>query len=129
MRKSKKEPKIIPFTAQNVPEKNKKDGIIEEGTFSDLNYKIYNRGTIHIFDDKKKALFKKDCELFEEAIDKLNLNSLSEGEIRKIPGSGDNDTLIFTCEGGDIKISLEKPEYGAIIKLKKILKLGKKNKG
>jgi len=125
MLKSKKEPRIIPFTTQDVSANNK-NGIIEEGTLGDLKYKVYRRGTIHVFDDKKKTLFKKDCELFEEAIDKLNLNSLSEGEIRKIPGSGDNDTLIFTCKGGDIKLSLEKPEYGAIRKLKKILNLGKK---
>lgn len=128
MSKSKEKTEIIPFTFLGVSAKDKKEGIIEKGTISDVNYEVYSRGTIHIFDDKKNTLFKKDCELFEETIDKLNLNSLSEGDVRKIPGSGDNDTLIFTCENGDIKISLEKPEYGVITKLKKILNLNKKNK-
>jgi hypothetical protein len=124
---SEKKNNVVPFlTTKKSTKKDKENGIIEKGSFGELNYTVYSRGVIHLFDKENKNLFKKDCDLFENAIDKLNLNSLSEGDVRKIPGSGDNDTLVFTCVNGDIKLSLEKPEYNTVAKLKKILKLGYK---
>ena len=111
---------------KKVSRKAKKENVIDEGTLGDLKYKIYSRGIIHIFD--LKCLFKKDCSAFEDALEELDLHALAEGESERIPGSGDNDTLIFTCENGDVIISLEKPEYGMISKLKKLLSKGKKSK-
>jgi len=120
--------RIIPFIRTKITAKEKEEGIVDEGVIGDLQYKVFSRGVIHIFDKEQKCIFKKDCELFEKSLDELNLNSLTEGKNRKIVGSGDNDTLIFTWINGDITVSLEKPEYDTIAKLKKILNLGKKNK-
>lgn len=109
---------------KKVSRQEKKKNVLDEGKLGDLEYKIYSRGVIHIFDSDEKFLFKKDCVLFEETMNELNLNSLIEGNCRKITGSGDNDTLVFTCNNGDIIISLEKPEYEMISKLKEILLKG-----
>jgi len=122
-----KKKKVLTFKPkEEVSRQGKKENVIDEGKLGDLHYKVFKRGVIHIFDSKKKYLFKKDCELFEKAINELDLNSLTEDKYEKILGSGDNDTLSFTCKDGDIIISLEKPEYGMISKLKKILQKGKK---
>ena len=110
---------------KKIPKQSKEKGIIDEGSLGDLHYKIYSRGVIHIYDDKNR-LFKKDCTLFEETVDELDINSLKDGEQKKIPGSGDNDTLVFTCKDSDVIISLEKPEYNMITKLKNLLKKGQK---
>lgn len=115
--------KIIPIkTKKKKVKRNAPAGtVIEEGNFGKLKYKVFKRGNIHIFDTKETLLFKKDCEVFEAEVDKLNLNSLKEGDSKRIEGCGENDTLIFSCKTGDIEITLEKRAYGMLKKLKKIL--------
>jgi hypothetical protein len=100
--------------------------ILDEGTLGKLKYRVFKRGVIHIFNSTETLLFKKDCDVFESEIDKLKLNDLKDGENKKIEGSGDNDTLIFSCSKGDIEIELNRRSYGMLSKLKKILNSGKK---
>jgi len=111
--------KLVPFSSKGKPAK--KGQILDEGTLSKLKYRVFKRGNIHIFNSTETLLFKKDCELFEAEVDNLNLNVLKDGESKRIEGSGDNDTLIFSCVKGDIVISLEKRTYNMLSKLKKIL--------
>ncbi len=96
--------------------------IIDEGSLGEMKYRVFKRGVIHIFNSAETLLFKKDCDVFEKELEKLELNSLKDGESKKIEGSGDNDTLIFTCTNNNIVIFLNRPEYGMITKLKNILK-------
>lgn len=121
--------KVLDFKPKRkITRKAKVEKVVDEGTLGELKYKVFTRGVIHISDKKDKHLFKKDCSLFEDLITELDLNSLKEDESKKIPGSGDNDTLVFTCVDGDVVISLEKPEFNMITKLKGLLNKGKKNK-
>ncbi len=109
-----------------VPLKTKKNekNVAEKGKFSKLNYTVFKRGNLH-FTDNNGLTFKKDCDMFEKEIDALDLNALSEGKTKKIKGCGDNDTLCFTCKGGDITATLEKREYSMLTKLKNIIRKGK----
>lgn len=121
--------KVLDFKPKRkITRKAKVEKVVDEGTLGELKYKVFTRGVIHISDRKDKLLFKKDCSLFEDLITELDLNSLKEDESKKITGSGDNDTLVFTCVDGDVVISLEKPEFNMITKLKGLLNKGKKNK-
>jgi hypothetical protein len=101
------------------------EGVAETGNFGKLKYTVFKRGNLHIYDEKKNLTFKKDCGAFEDQIEDMNLDSLTEGESKTIKGCGDNDTLVFTCAEGDIKISLEKRKYSMLTKLRKLIKKGK----
>jgi len=119
--------KILKFVPKKESKKVNPDGIvIEEGKLGELSYTVYKRGVIHLAEKSGKLLFKKDCELFEAEVDKMNLNDLKDGDVEKMEGSGDNDNLVFTCVKGDIVMSLESREYGLLTKLKGILKKGAK---
>ncbi len=121
--------KILQFIPKEGSKRTAADGaVLEEGKFGKLNYKVFKRGVIHIFNNTKTLLFKKDCELFETEIDKMNLNNLKDEDVEKMVGSGDNDNLVFTCVKGDLIMSLEKREYSMLTKLKSILKMGAKKK-
>lgn len=121
--------KIIPIKTKKrkpVPQ----GSIIEEGSLSNLKYRVFKRGNIHIFNSARISsggysaetlLFKKDCEIFEKEVDNLRLNELKDGESKRIEGCGDNDTIIFSCKKGDIEITLEKRAYSMLSKLKRIL--------
>ena len=126
-KRRKKQKKILEFVPKNKTRKTpaKKD-VEEEGKLGKLNYTVFKRGVIHLTNSSKTLLFKKDCELFETEIDKMNLNDLKDEDVRKMSGSGDNDNLLFTCVKGDLVMSLEKREYGLLKKLKGILKKGAK---
>ncbi len=122
-----KKKNVLEFKSKRkVSKKSREQNVVEEGKISGLTYKVFKRGVVHITDGK--LLFKKDCDLFEDAINELDLNSLKEDDVKKIPGSGDNDTLIFTCKDGDIVISLERPEFSMMAKLKSIIGIAKKTK-
>lgn len=122
-----KKSNIIPFISKG-PRKAKKDSgdILDHGKIGELNYEVYSRGVLHIFD--KDLKFKKDCVVFEDELDKLDLENLAEGEETFLEGSGDNDDLIFKKKDGDIQLLLRKKEFGMIEKLRGILKKGKKKK-
>lgn len=100
--------------------------IFEEGKLGSLDYQVFKRGVIHI--SNKGLLFKKDIEVFEGEVTGLELNKLKDGEEKRIPGSGDNDDLVFTCKNGDIVPTLEAKQYSVMSKIKGIIFRGKKQK-
>lgn len=99
-----------------------KDKVVDEGKLGALNYKVYDRGVIHVYNDSQTMLFKKSYEAFEAAMVGLNLDDMREGEKKELNGSGDNDTLVFTCTDGDIVLSLEKRGYLMAKRLRDIIK-------
>lgn len=113
--------------------KNSGDGkIVDHGVLGDLNYEIYERGVIHIFNDNRPGpgtlRFKKDLYIFEDEIKKVDFNKMIDVGY-EIKGSGDNDHLVFSKENGEIKISLKKREFEIMDTLKNILNNGKKLTG
>ena len=117
--------KMIPFKSKGKKKDSTDGEIIDSGTIDKLSYEVYQRGVIHIFDTK--LMFKKDCGVFEDEVDELNLD-LKEDEAVKIEGSGDNDHLIIYCKDGDLRFKLEKRGNELINKLKSILKKGRESK-
>jgi len=124
----KKSNKVIPFETNTKPSKASKsrDGtVIEDGKIGTLSYEVYDRGVIHVF-DKRNRMFKKDCGMFEDEMDKLNLDTLGVGKETVIKGSGANDHLIFKNKDGEINITLRKRGHSMVEKLKGILERGKR---
>ncbi|MBE3085862.1 MAG: hypothetical protein IMZ64_06560 [Bacteroidetes bacterium] len=130
--------KTIPFIKPNQspggpaldskgPKKSSDGKIVDHGTLAELDYEIYERGVIHIFN--KDLQFKKDIYIFEEEIRRIKFDQMSDGEVKEIKGSGDNDHLILTKENGDVKISLKKREFEVLNMLKSILNKGKQKLG
>ena len=125
--------KVIPFIKSGQqqspvlssmgPKKSLDGKIVDHGTLGKLEYEVYERGVVHIF-DKGGLRFKKDIYIFEDEIKKVNFVKLSDGEQQIIDGSGDNDHLVFTKENGDIKISLKRREFEVLGLLKAILTKG-----
>lgn len=117
--------KMIKFKSKSKgKKKDSKDGeILDHGTIGNLKYEVYSRGTIHIFDNK--LMFKKDCSLFEDIIDKINFEKITEKEPVSVSGSGDNDDIQFYLDEGEIKIKLIGKPVAIVEKLKGILKIGK----
>ena len=116
----------IPLNSMG-PKKSDDGKIVDHGTLSDLEYEIYERGVIHIFD--KDLRFKKDIHAFEDEVKGHDFQVMQEGDCFTIFGSGDNDHLTFTRENGDFKISLKKRNFEAIGLLQSILKKGKQKLG
>lgn len=117
--------KVLPFISKGKKTAPAGDGgtIIDHGSIGGLSYEVYDRGVIHIFDSKH--VFKKGCGDFESSIEALNLEDMREGSRQVIPGSGDNDNLVFVCENGDITLKLEKRTFSTIEKLKGIISTAK----
>jgi len=127
--------KIFPFQKKSdksrVPAlvskgaKDTKEGeIIDHGSFDKLIYNIYKRGIIKI-SDELGHVFKKDINIFETEVLKIDFAGMMEGQKITINGSGDNDHLVFSRVNGDISIDLHKREFAAIEKLRGILANGK----
>lgn len=103
-----------------------KEDIVDHGIIGKLSYEIYKRGVIHIFD--KKLTFKKNIEPFEDEIEQLDFDSLTEGQNLVMKGSGDNDNLVFTLKDGELEVSLSKRGFAVIDKLKDVLSKGRNRK-
>lgn len=117
--------KIIPLCIRSEgPKQSIDEDILDHGSIGDLHYEINHRQVIHISD--KKGHFKKDADSFEEALNKLDLESLQEGESLTITGSGDNDDLVFTMKEGDLKLSLAKKGFGVVEKLRGLISKSRK---
>jgi len=126
--------KVIPFIKSGQqqspvlssmgPKKSLDGKIVDHGTLGKLEYEVYERGVIHIF-DKDGLRFKKDIYIFEDEIKNFNLEKYPDGDSHIIDGSGDNDHLVFMKENGDIKITLKRREFEAIGLLKSILTKGR----
>ena len=114
-----------PILDSKGPKKSLDGKIVDHGTLGKLEYEVYERGVIHIF-DKDGLRFKKDIYIFEDDIKSIKFEKLPDGTEHIINGSGDNDHLVFTKENGDIKISLKRREFEALGLLKSILTKGQK---
>ena len=106
--------------------KEKDSTIVESGDIGDLSYIIYKRGTIHILQGND-LVFKKDIYQFEEDLSRINFEEILNKDTVTIPGSGDNDNLIFFKEDREVKIRIEKKKLPIIQKLLDIIKKGKEN--
>jgi hypothetical protein len=120
-------PAGAPGLSSMGPKKSDDGKIVDHGNLGNLNYEIYERGVIHIYDSNLR--FKKDIYMFEDELKRLNLEKMSDGGEVMIKGSGDNDHLVFSKESGEIKISLKKSEFEVMDTLKNILNKGKKLTG
>jgi len=120
--------KLLPFVGKTNKKTNDvcHGNLLDEGTIGELNYEIYvvgGFGVIHIFDGIHH--FKKDCNFFEDELNKLDFNSLIEESEVSIKGSGDNDDLFFTMKTNDIEISLRKKSFKMIDQLRGLITKGK----
>ena len=115
----------IPVLSSMGPKKSNDGNIVDHGTLGKLEYEVYDRGVVHIF-DKANLRFKKDINYFEDEIKKLDFEKMIDGGEYTIQGSGDNDHLVFSKEDGDIKITLKRREFEALGLLKAILIKGQK---
>lgn len=119
----KKSSKVIPFIRGDgsSPADDAEGGLVESGTIGDggsLHWEVFACGTIHI--DDGGLSFRKDCDLFEEALDQVP-DDLSENEEYVIEGSGDNDDLVFTCMQGKYRLSVRKRGLGIMSKLREVI--------
>ncbi len=120
--------KTIPFVSKGKGKSTPQDGTIaDHGKIGNLDYEVFTRGVLHI-KDGKGLCFKKDPEIFEEELEKIDFSQVSEGQEMVIVGSGDNDDLIMTVKDDEIVLSLRRKEFSIIRKLRDLISLGKKNK-
>lgn len=110
--------KVLNFISKG-PSKSKDGAILDSGKIGDLNYKVFERGSVHI--TKGKLCFRKDKDTFEDEIDDFNFDELQDKKEHRMNGAGDSDHLVFTLKDDDIVISLKKREYDAIKNFKEKL--------
>ena len=108
-----------PKGPKNSIKANANGKVLDHGKIGNLDYEMYQRGVLHIFDDKLR--FKKDPDVFEDEVDKINFDNMQHGDEHVIEGSGDNPNLVFVCRGDDIKLQLRKKEFKTITMLRKLL--------
>jgi len=123
----KKNKNILNFKGKSEDKKIPANGdILNQGKFGKLDYVLYKRGNIHITDGK--LTFKKDADTFEDTIEELELNNMTDGERKVIEGAGDNPNLVFTCDGDNITMKLENKGYPLVEKLMNVLGMKTKKK-
>jgi len=121
--------RIIPFKSKGPKPVDPSDGeVSDHGSIGSLQYEIYKRGCIHIFNRDRSMIFKKDCDVFEVLLKKMDFNNMSIGTVSTIPGSGDNDDLKIEVTDSDILLNLEKRTNPTLSKLFALLTKGKKKK-
>lgn len=120
--------KVLAFISHGPKSKSDDGVVIDHGDIDKLYYEVYKRGAekgspilvLHIF-DSKKTRFKKDADLFEIELDKIDFLSMKNDEMKIIKGSGDNADLVLKMKNGDICLSLNAKGLTMINKLKDIL--------
>lgn len=115
---------LIPFKSKGAKKDSTDGAILDHGELGSLKYEVYERGVIHIFDDN--LMCHKDISRFEDEISRINFDEIEDGDSITVMGSGDTDNLIFRCVDGEMKIELSRRGFGAIEKLKTILKKSRK---
>ena len=105
---------------------NKNGKVVDHGKIGTLEYQMMQRGVVHITDGQ--LTFKKDPDLFEDEIDKIDFDKMKDGDEKIVEGSGDNPNLVFRCRGDDIKLMLRKKEFKTITMLRKLLSKAKNEK-
>jgi len=121
-----KKGKLVKFDSKGPKPSNKDGEIVDHGKLGNLEYELYKRGTIHIF--SKSLTFKKDPDLFEDAVCEIDFDTMENGDTAVIKGSGDNDNLVFICTESGIEIKLVKRGHDILSKLKSLITKGKSNK-
>ena len=84
-----------------------------------MSWEVYSYGTIHIFDETGLR-FKKDCDKFEEELDKIPI-IMKPGDKHVIKASGDNDDLVVTNNDGEYKLSLTRKGLAVVDKLRELV--------
>jgi len=119
--------RLIPLKGMSKRQ-DKDDGVVvESGTIGDkspLKWEVYTYGTIHIYDPDNGLVFKKDCDLFEEAL-KVVPTSLKPGEKHVIKASGDNADLVIENVDGEYKLSLTRRGLAVVEKLQSLVNMAK----
>jgi hypothetical protein len=117
-----KRPTIIPMRGGKVDAMTPDGKVVESGTIGDkpheLKWDVYAYGTIHIAQGALK--FKKDCDKFEDELDKVPLN-LKPGDRHTIKASGDNDDLVIQNVDGEYRLSLSRRGIAVVEKLKDLV--------
>ena len=109
---------MIPFKSKGL---KKEDGsVVDHGDLGSLQYEVFSRGVIHIFDGKRT--FKKDCNILQDELENIDFRKLDENKEIQIDGSGDNDHLVFKKKDGEIEVCLRERGIEVINKLKSILR-------
>jgi len=120
------EKKLIPFVPKG-PKDNKDGTILDHGTLGKYNYEVYQRGNIHVFSPDKTLMFRKDCTVFEDELNKLDLKNLKADGALVIKGCGETDNLVIARDAdGEYEIRLDKRTGSVIDLLKGLLKKGRK---
>ena len=98
----------------------------DSGFLENLKYKVYGKwNTIHIYEGNK--VFKKDCDRFEEAFEKINIEDLLNKKEVTIEGSGDNADLLVTTLNGEVSLRLKDKRGPKLARIKdKIAEVKKK---
>lgn len=113
---------VIPFRGGKVNADTPDGKVVESGTIGDkpheLKWDVYTYGTIHIAQGALK--FKKDCDKFEDALDKVPL-TLKPGDKHVIKASGDNDDLVIQNVDGEYRLSLTRRGIAVVEKLKDLV--------
>ena len=117
---------ILSFKGKGKTSETPKVDILDKSKFGKLDYTLYRKGSIHITDGK--LTFKKDPDIFEDQVEELDLNNMTNGERKVIEGSGDNPNLVFTCNGDNISMKLETKGYPLVDKLMGVLGMKTKKK-
>jgi hypothetical protein len=117
----KKTSTLIPFRGGKTSVDTPDGKVVESGTIGEnpkLSWDVFTFGTIHIYDGKLR--FKKDCDLFEDALLKVPVD-LKSGDRHVIKASGDNDDLVITNKDGEYSLSLTRRGIAVVEKLKELV--------
>ena len=115
--------KLIPLVkSRGTPTDN--DEVLDAGTIGKLKYEVSKKGNIRIYE--RNRCFKKDADLFEDSLNKLDFDSMEDGDRLTIEGNGDNDDLVFTKKEGEIQLTLSPKGFGVINKLREIIGKGRR---
>lgn len=114
--------RLIPFKSKGTKKDSTDGEILDHGEFGGISYELYKRGSIHLFN--KDVVFRKNCDLFKQELDKIDFKSMKEGDEVFIKGGGDTCDLVFQLEDGAISLELRQKEFSVISTLKGLLKKG-----
>lgn len=120
---------LIPFRGKSVAKDTPDGKVVESGTIGEkpheLDWDVYSFGTIHITDGKLE--FKKDCDLFEDALNAVPTN-LKPGDRHVIKASGDNDSLVIENVDDEYRLRLTKRGIAVVERLRELVGKAKSHK-
>lgn len=117
---------VIPFikTSKKGPKRSRDGDVIDHGEICGLQYEVYRRGNVHVFDSNLR--FKKDADVFWKKLVEVDIQGEEE---YVIPGAGDTDDLVFSNDTrGNVVLTLRRKGVAVIDQLKKVVNKGRKSK-